>query len=158
MAHQCQTSSHTESISRWDETVYIDQIMSKADAQGLQNYIADGYVQRFYSCVFKLWGKIKILIVAFLQTYFNYITALLLSQFFNLTFRVVCCFGNSWSCNTMFLSSGWWCSCWWFLSDECSISSVETIVFLSCWKQTRTDAFSVLKALLRSYILEILYM
>lgn len=50
--------------------VYIDQIMSKADAQGLQNYIADGYVQRFYSCVFKLGGKIKILIVAFLQTYF----------------------------------------------------------------------------------------
>lgn len=70
MPRQCQTSSRTESISRWEKTVYIDQIMSKADAQGLQNYIADGYVQRFYSCVFKLWGKIKILIVAFLQTYF----------------------------------------------------------------------------------------
>lgn len=28
------------------------------------------FLQRFYSCVFKLGGKIKILIVAFLQTYF----------------------------------------------------------------------------------------
>jgi len=44
MPHQCQTSSHTESISRWDKTIYIDQIMSKADAQGLLNYIAGGYV------------------------------------------------------------------------------------------------------------------
>lgn len=54
---------------RW-ETVYIDQIVSKAEAQGLQHYTTDGNVQRFYSCAFKLWDKIKILIVAFLQTYF----------------------------------------------------------------------------------------
>lgn len=53
---------------RWNRLHWPDHVQSRCTRAS--NYTADGYVQRFYSCVFKLWGKIKILIVAFLQTYF----------------------------------------------------------------------------------------
>lgn len=56
---------HYTLIASVHETVYTEQIVSGAEAQGLTNEKINGYMQIFY--VFKLWDKIKILMVAFLD-------------------------------------------------------------------------------------------
>lgn len=157
LLYTCRTNAkelHTLKASADEMKVYIDQIVSKAEAQGLQHYTTDGNVQRFYSCVFKLWDKIKILIVAFLQTYFILNILLPCSS----VSSFIC---PSESCAALVvhdLTS----PCFelvltvlirWMLHFQCVKTTVR-----SFWLAMRTDAFSVLKALLRSYTLEILHM
>ncbi len=107
-----------------------------------------------FTRVFKLWDKIKILIVAFLQTYFILNILLPCSS----VSSFIC---PSESCAALVvhdLTS----PCFelvltvlirWMLHFQCVKTTVRCF-----WLAMRTDAFSVLKALLRSYTLEILHM
>lgn len=80
LLYTCRTNAkelHTLKASADEMKVYIDQIVSKAEAQGLQHYTTDGNVQRFYSC-FQTVGQNKDLDCSIFTDLFypKYITAL----------------------------------------------------------------------------------
>lgn len=107
--------THWQHQQRWNGLHWPDRVQSRGTrASTLYHWCK---CAKILLLCFQIVGQNKDLDCSIFTDlfYLKYITALKLSQFFNLSFRVVCCFGGSWSCKSVFLSSCWWsASCWWF--------------------------------------------